>query len=66
LGVRLALPEHLSVGLLDLLEATGRFGRAAVVVGMVELHEPPVRGTEFSVGNAAVDPECLVRIRHLM
>jgi hypothetical protein len=39
----------LRVGVLDLLEASRRFLRTAVVIGMVELHETPIGGAELGV-----------------
>jgi len=38
-----ARPPDLRVCLLDCFEATCRLGRATVVVGVVKLHQPPVR-----------------------
>jgi hypothetical protein len=42
--VAAALAGDRRVGVLDLLEAPGRLERAVVVIGMVELDEPAVRG----------------------
>jgi len=40
------------VRLLDLLEPACRLGRAAVVIGMVELDEAVVSGAKLGVGGA--------------
>ena len=47
----------LRVGLLDLLEAPGGLGRAAVVVGMVQLHQSPVGGADLGVGGVGANAE---------
>ena len=49
--------RDLPVGLLDLLEPPRGLDRAAVVVGMVQLDEPPVGGPKLLVGDARLDPE---------
>ena len=58
----LALAHDRGVGLLDLLEPAGGLLRAAVVVGVVELDQPPVGRAKLLVGDAGADAEDLVRV----
>jgi hypothetical protein len=57
-----ALGEDRRVRLLNLLEAARGLGRAVVVVGVVELDEPPVGRAEFLLGDARLDAEDRVRV----
>ena len=63
-GARRLLPAayDLRVGVLDLLEPARRLDRAAVVVGMVELGQPPVGRAKLLVRDVAADAQNLVRI----